>query len=72
MTLPNKFWGVVGIGKNIVGQIGFPLLNVIRFVYVFFLEREIHLKKVKFAESFMDFMVSTSKRNVVKINGRID
>lgn len=62
----------MGIGKNIVGKIGFPQLNVLVFVYVFVLEPTIHLKKVKFIESFMDFMVSVSQRDVVKINERID
>ena len=72
MALPKKLWGAMDTRKNIVGKIGLPQLNVIIFVNVFVLWPEIHLKEFKFAESFMDFKVSVSQRDVVKINGRID
>ena len=72
MKFPDKFRGYVGTGKDIVGKIGLPQLNIIKFIYKLVLKPAIHLKKIRFKKSFMNLIVSVYQRDVVKINGRVD
>jgi len=44
MTFPDEFRGVVGAGKDIMGKIGFPQLNIIRFINELVLNPIIHFK----------------------------